>query len=85
MGYIKPIPVKRENIKVGSQYYTCGYSGSIKVTVIKIFDDGAVLVKTKNNKSKPFVRRINYIFDNSEMAQCASRNWEHDERKRRNK
>lgn len=47
MAYIKPIPVKRENIKVGSQYYTCGYSGSIKVTVIKIFDDGAVLVKTK--------------------------------------
>ena len=68
MAYIKPIPVKRENIKVGSQYYTCGYSGSIKVTVIKIFDDGAVLVKTKNNKSKPFVRRINYIFDNSEMC-----------------
>lgn len=29
MAYIKPIPVKRENIKVGSQYYTCGYSGSI--------------------------------------------------------
>ena len=85
MAYIKPIPVKRENIKVGNQYYTCNYSGSIKVTVIKIFDDGAVLVKTKNNKSKPFVRRINYIFDNSEMAQYASRNWEHDERKRRNK
>lgn len=73
--------MKKENIKVGNQYYTCDYSGAIRITVLKIFDD-AVLVITKN---KPFVRSIKYIFDNPEMANKARRNWEHDERKRKKK
>ena len=84
MGYTKPVPVKKENIKVGSQYYTCSYSGVIKVNAIKIFTDtDSILVKTKSNKLKPFVRNIKYIFDNPEMAKSAGRNWEHDERKRK--
>lgn len=85
MGYIKPIPTERENIIVGNQYYTCNYSGAIKVTVMKKFDDSTVLVKTPSKKSKPFVRHMKYIFDNPEMAQSARRNWEHDERKRKSK
>ena len=74
MGYTKPVPVKKEDIKVGNQYYTCNYSGTVMVTVIKILDKRTVLVKTK--KSKPFLREITYIFDNPEMAKFAGRNWE---------
>ncbi len=84
MGYTKPIPVKRENIKVENQYYTCNYSGACKITVVKVFGD-AVLVKTKNNISKPFVRSMKYIFDSPDMANSARRNWEQDERKRKKK
>lgn len=79
MGYTKPVPVKKEDIKVGNQYYTCNYSGTVIVTVIKILDKGNVLVKTK--KSKPFVREIAYIFDNPEMAKFAGRNWEKAQKK----
>jgi hypothetical protein len=86
MQWKRPVPVKKENIKVGDKYYSCSYNGIIKVTVIKIFNNtSCVLVETKNNKhkSKPFVRSMNYLFDDPEMAKSAGRNWEHDERKRK--
>ncbi len=84
MGRIKPIPVEKENIKIENLYYTCSYSGAIKVKVIKIFyDANCVLVKTGSKKGKPFIRNMNYIFDNSDMAKSAGKNWEHDERKRK--
>ena len=84
MAYVKPIPVKKENIIIGNKYYSCSYSGVIVITVIKRFDDtNCVLVKTKNNKCKPFIRNIEYIFDNQDMARSAGRNWEHDQRKRK--
>lgn len=79
MGYTKPVPVKKEDIKVGNQYYTCNYSGTVTVTVIKILDKGNVLVKTK--KSKPFVRELAYIFDDPEMAKFAGRDWEKAQKK----
>jgi hypothetical protein len=89
MQWKRPVPVKKENIKVGDKYYSCSYTGTIKVTVIKIFNDtSCVLVEiatTKHNKhkSKPFVRSMDYLFDDPEMAKSAGRNWEHDERKRK--
>ena len=84
MAYVRPIPVNKENIIIGNKYYTCSYSGAIKIIIIKIFDDtDCVLVKTNSDKSKPFVRSIKYIFDNFDMARSAGRNWEHEERKRR--
>lgn len=49
MGYKKPIPVDKKDIKVGNQYCTCTYGGTIKVTVIKIFDGtNSVLVIVKS-------------------------------------
>lgn len=84
MAYVKPIPVKKENIVVGNKYYSCSYSGVITVTVIKKFDNtDRVLVKVKSNKCKPFIRSMKYIFDNRDMARSAGRNWEHDQRKKK--
>ena len=54
--------------------------------ILKIFKDtNSVLVKinSKKKESNPFVRHMNYIFDNPEMAKSAGRTWEHDERKRK--
>ena len=56
------------------------------VIILKIFKDtNSVLVKVNSKKKehKPFVRSVNYIFDNFEMAKSANRDWEHDERKRK--
>lgn len=83
MPYIRPIPVKNENIDIGKQYYTCNYTGAIVITVLKKFTDtNSVLVKINNKKCKPFVRSMNYIFDNQPMARSAGHDWEHYERKR---
>lgn len=86
MGYKKPIPVEINKIVIGKKYYTCSYSGTISVIILKIFKDtNSVLVKinSKKKESNPFVRHMNYIFDNPEMAKFAGRTWEHDERKRK--
>ncbi len=86
MGYKKPIPVEIDKIVIGEKYYTCSYSGTIGVIILKVFKDtNSVLVKinSKKRESNPFVRPVSYIFDNPEMAKFASRAWEHDERKRK--
>lgn len=67
MNYVKPVPVKKDELIVGNQYYTCSHSGVIKVTLLKIFlDTQSVLVKvgSKKKELKPFVRSMRYIFDN---------------------
>ena len=61
-------------IRICEIYYTLSFD-----------DTNCVLVKTKNNKCKPFIRNMEYIFDNQDMARSAGRNWEHDQRKRKNK
>ena len=74
MGYKKPIPVEINKIVIGKKYYTCSYSGTISVIILKIFKDtNSVLVKinSKKKESNPFVRHMNYIFDNPEMAKSA--------------
>ncbi len=84
MGYMKPVPVEKEKIRIGEKYFTCTYTGAFMVTVVKIFKEtDSVLVKVKSAKCKPFVRSMKYLFDNQEMAKTAKRNWEHDERKRK--
>jgi hypothetical protein len=89
MQWKRPVPVKKENITVGDTYYSCSYTGTIKVRVIKIFADTdcvlAEIATTKRNKrkNKPFVRSMDYLFDDPEMAKSAGRDWEHDERKRK--
>ena len=37
MGYKKPIPVEINKIVIGEKYYTCSYSGTISVIILKIF------------------------------------------------
>lgn len=88
MGYVKPIPVKQEKLIVGNDYYTCNYTGTVKVTLLKIFaDTKSVLVKvsSKRKEHKPFVRSMRYIFDDPEMAKFAGRSWEEEEKKRKKK
>lgn len=61
-------------------YYTCSYSGAIGVKILKLLDDGCVLVKTKNGT---FVRPLMYVYNTEEDARKGGRDWEHAERKRK--
>ncbi len=79
MSYVKPID--KEKIIVNEKYWTCSYTGRIRVTVIKILGNSKVLVKTKNGN--PFIREMRWIFDDEELCKRAGRQWEHDERKRK--
>lgn len=82
----KPIAVERENIVVGNQYYTCGYTGVAKVTVIRIFPkENKVLVKVKSDKCRPFIRKMEYIFDDPRKAKGAGRKWKDSQRKKKRK
>lgn len=52
------------------------YSGTVGVIILKIFKDtNSVFVKVNSKKKehKPFVRSVNYIFDNFEMAKSVNR------------
>lgn len=79
MGYVKP--VNKEEIKINENYWTCSYTGRIRVTVLQILNKSNVLVKTKNGK--PFVRSMDWIFDDEELCKRAGKSWEHAERKRK--
>lgn len=73
----KSFPVEKDKITVGKKYYTCGYSGVFMVTVIRIYPaDNKVLVRVKNDKFSPFIRTMDYIFDNPQMAKGAQKKWE---------
>lgn len=58
-------------------YYTCSYSGAIGIKILKLFEDGCVLVKTKNGT---FVRPLMYVYNTEEDARKGGRDWEHYER-----
>ena len=61
-------------------YFTCSYSGAIAVKILKLFDDGCVLVQAGKD---PFVWPIQYVYNEYEHARKGGRDWEHDERKRK--
>ena len=61
-------------------YFTCSYTGTVGVKILKLFDDGCVLVENKGGK---FVRPLMYVFNTEEDARRGSRDWEHYERKRK--
>lgn len=61
-------------------YYTCSWSGVTAVTILKLFDDGCALVQAGK---KPFIRPIQYIYNEYEHARRGGRDWEHYERKRK--
>lgn len=54
--------------------------GAIGIKILKLFEDGCVLVKTKNGT---FVRPLMYVYNTEEDARKGGRDWEHYERKRK--
>lgn len=78
MGYVKSID--REKIQIGEKYWTCGWSGRVVVTIIEKLGKDKVLVKA-GKKGNPFIRGVEWIFDNEINCKRAGKSWEHFERK----
>ena len=38
MGYVEKRNVNENDLKIGETYYTCSYTGTIKVTLLKMLD-----------------------------------------------
>ena len=76
--------VNREKIIFNeSSYYMPDYSGTIKVSVLKLLDDERALVKQhkKNKDLKPFPIPITHIYNRAEDADKGRRAWEEYKRK----
>lgn len=61
-------------------YFTCAYTGPVGVKILRLFDDGCVLVQAGKNT---FIRPIEYVYNEYEHARKGGREWEHYERKRK--
>lgn len=73
--------INKDKIIFNTQtYYTCTYTGAVGIKILKLFEDGCVLVK---NKAGTFVRPLMYVFNTFEDARKCGRDWEHYERKRK--
>lgn len=73
--------VDKDKIVLNSKiYYTPTYGSLTGVKILKLFDDGYVLVKGRND---PFVRPLIYVYNTVEDARKGSKDWEHYERKRK--
>lgn len=87
MGYVEKRNVNENDIKIGETYYTCSYTGAIKVTLLKILKDDNVLVmvKRKDGKNDVFTRPKKYLFSTYTSAKQCGKRWEHAERQRKKK
>ena len=74
---------KRELVMNEYIYWTCQYTGAVKIKVLKVLDDDKALVDTAIKKQAPIVRDIKFIFNKEEHAKKAMKDWEHADRKRR--
>lgn len=64
-------------------YWTCQYSGAVKVKILEVIDDKTVRVDTPIKKQAPLVRDLEFIFNKEEHAKKSMKDWERAERKRK--
>lgn len=70
--------VKKNELKIGNQYYVPNYGGVQKITLVSVNGDFAE-VKTK--KGQVFHRNLQYLFTDVDAANRSSRALEHGKRK----
>lgn len=76
--------INKNEIKFGEPiYYMPSYSGTSKISVLKLLDNERVLVKpySKNRDFKPFPTPMAHIYNNSQDAYRGRRAWESYKRK----
>ena len=64
-------------------YWTCQWSGAVKVKILEVLDNDKVLVDTIIKNQSPIVRDLEFIFNKEEHAKKSMKDWGRVERKRR--
>lgn len=70
--------IKKNDLKIGNQYYVPGYSGAEKVTLISVNGN---LAKVETKKGQRFSRKLQYMFMDAGAANRSKRAWENEMRK----
>ena len=65
-------------------YHMPNYNGTVRVSILKLLDDGRLLVKQHSGKKdlKPFPTPIVHVYNSSEDAAKGRRAWEASKRKK---
>ncbi|MEY8434165.1 hypothetical protein AALC75_27435 [Lachnospiraceae bacterium 48-42] len=70
--------VKKDELKIGNEYYVPNYSGAEKVTLLSVDGNYA---EVESKKGKVFYRNLQYLFTDANAANRSKRAWEHGRRK----
>lgn len=70
--------VKKDELKIGKQYYVPNYGSVAKVTLLSVNGDFA---EVESKKGHVFYRKLQHIFTDADAANCSKRAWEHGRRK----
>lgn len=70
--------VKKNELKIGNQYYVPNYGSVEKVILLSVNGDFA---EVKSKKGNVFYRKLQYLFTDVDAANRSRRAWEHGRRK----
>lgn len=70
--------VKKDELKIGNQYYVPSYSGAEKITLLSVNGDYA---EVESKKGHVFYRKLQYLFTDVGAANRSRRAWENGKRK----
>ena len=74
--------VKKDELKIGNEYYVPTYGSAEKVTLLSVNGNFA---KIKAGKGRVFYRKLQYLFTDDRAANRSMRAWEHGKRKAKRK
>lgn len=74
--------VKKDELKIGNEYYVPNYGSAEKVTLLSVNGNFA---KIEAGKGRVFYRKLQYLFTDAKAANRSMRAWEHEKRKAKGK
>ena len=80
--------INRDKVKLNEFiYWSCTTNSTMKIAILKMDDNGKCVVQTKRKGelSKPFVRSLQYIFNEEKHAKTAIKDFQHVVRKSKRK
>lgn len=70
--------VKKNELKIGNQYYVPCYGGATKITLLSV---NGKYAEVEAKEGQVFHRNLQFLFTDSKAANRSRRTWEHGVRK----
>lgn len=70
--------VKKDELKIGNQYYVPNYGSAEKVTLLSV---NGKYAEIESKRGDVFYRKLQYLFIDADAANRSRRAWEHGKRK----